>query len=129
MRKTKRSKPHTIAIAIANSAERRLETTAQGQLVQSFMLRNALWEMSEFAGRERGGLAAIIASGQPMTSQQLQSQSIGRGRVESAWSIVNGMPHVLSPEFEADKAQVQDQFFTKFGDVRQQRLGQQDDPF
>jgi len=105
---------------LRTAVEGRLQNTVEGRVVQSFILRNALWEMSEYAGRERGGLGAIIATGQPMTSQQLQTQSNGRGRVESAWSLVTGMPNVLSSDFEAQKADVQDKFFTKFGALRQQ---------
>jgi methyl-accepting chemotaxis protein len=54
--------------------------------VQNF--KHFVWIMSEYLGRERAAVAALVASGKPMSSQEVSNLSAFRGRLEAAWDYV-----------------------------------------
>ncbi|WP_109116820.1 methyl-accepting chemotaxis protein [Azospirillum sp. TSO22-1] len=96
---------------------------AGGAVLRAFDLKNTLWEMSEFAGRERGMVAGAVAGAKPFTPAQLEAVSRARGRVDSGWTsfrrLVGGfgpgmaaaadaIARVYFGEFEATRAAVYD---------------------
>ena len=68
---------------------------------QGMAIEDALWRMSEYAGRERGQLAGIIAAGKPMTGAQIETVARARGHVEVAWKQLSGQRDDLGPGFAA----------------------------
>ncbi len=95
-----------------------LVLNTKGQVARAFDLKNAQWEMSEFAGRERGMMGGIVAGGKPLTAAQLESVARARGRIESSWQTVRR----LVPDFGGDLAKLTDAadraFFGEFETVR-----------
>ncbi|WP_298380795.1 methyl-accepting chemotaxis protein [Azospirillum sp.] len=75
-----------------------LVLNTKGQVARAFDLKNAQWEMSEFAGRERGMMGGVVAGGKPLTPAQLENVARARGRIESSWQTVRR----LVPDFGAD---------------------------
>lgn len=51
-------------------------------------VRSAVWVMSEFAGRERALVGAVLAQSRPLTATEMQTLNVYRGRVEQAWATV-----------------------------------------
>jgi methyl-accepting chemotaxis protein len=51
-------------------------------------LKHFVWIMSEYLGRERAAVAALVASSKPMNSQEISNLSAFRGRVDAAWDYV-----------------------------------------
>jgi methyl-accepting chemotaxis protein len=83
-------------------------------------LKDAVWEMNEFAGQERAIVGRAIASGSPIRPGQIQQLAAAAGRIESAWrSIKNiaGRQEVeeWAPDISAHIADVESRFF---GDYR-----------
>jgi methyl-accepting chemotaxis protein len=81
------------AIDAVTALRRTDSTAAMGQTTSQLLAtaRDALAEMAEFAGRERGLLNGIIAGGRPMTPAQLATLGASRGRIEGAWARI--APH------------------------------------
>jgi|GEM_PF-160216 len=73
----------------------------EARLQQGFELKASLWQMSEFAGRERGLLAGIIAGGRPPALPQLETLARARGQVDSAWTVVQRRQDQYGPDFRA----------------------------
>ena len=82
-------------------------------------IKRAFWEMSEFAGRERGGLNGFIASGTQLTGQRLQALGIIRGRIDSAWSVIMMAVEGSSAELRTAIAAINDRYFGTFDKLRQ----------
>ncbi|MEO3430691.1 histidine kinase dimerization/phospho-acceptor domain-containing protein [Pelagibius sp. CAU 1746] len=70
-------------------------------LVRAMRARAAAWDLSEFAGRERGLISGIIAAGRPATAEELEQIGHYRGRIESVLLVVDriGEAQGLDPEF------------------------------
>jgi methyl-accepting chemotaxis protein len=66
--------------------------------IRGLDLARALWEASEFAGRERGTANAILAQGRAMTAAELRALGEVRGHVLSAWAAVMPLSGALGPE-------------------------------
>ncbi|CAK0745505.1 methyl-accepting chemotaxis protein [Azospirillaceae bacterium] len=66
---------------------------------QGLAIEGALWRMSEYAGRERGQLAGIIAAGKPMTNPQIEAVARARGHVEVGWAEVYPHREAFGPPF------------------------------
>jgi methyl-accepting chemotaxis protein len=84
-------------------------------------LKQALWVMSEYAGRERAMIAAAIDSGSVITPDLLKNLSGFRGHLEEAWSQVQayaGSGSAAPQIVEAARA-VEQKFFQSFEAVRQ----------
>jgi methyl-accepting chemotaxis protein len=84
-------------------------------------LRGEVWTMSEFAGRERALVGALLASGAPMDAQKLNTLSVNRGRVEQAWFNVEAYlgRDGAAPELQAAADVVRAEFFGSFETLRQ----------
>ncbi|GIL40480.1 methyl-accepting chemotaxis protein [Rhodospirillales bacterium TMPK1] len=95
-------------------------SSAESRLGRMQGLKHAAWVMSEFMGRERAVVGAIISSGQPMTPAQLEVLSKHRGRVESAWDMLQTTlaRDSLSPRVVQAIDRVRTITFGKFQDVR-----------
>ncbi|HEY0838348.1 MAG TPA: methyl-accepting chemotaxis protein [Azospirillum sp.] len=88
------------------------------RVLRAFDLKNALWEMSEFAGRERGMVGAAVAGGKPFTPAQLETVARARGHVESGWTIVRRLAGGFGPRIEASAEAVERAFLTEFEKTR-----------
>ena len=64
------------------------EDNVQARLSSLQNLKHFVWIMSEYLGRERAAVAAMVAAGRPMTSQEISTLGTFRGRVEAAWDYV-----------------------------------------
>ncbi len=89
------------------AAESTLAGTIDARLRSGFNLKAALWQMSEFAGQERGMMAGIIAAGRPLTLAQLAAISRLQGQVELAWTTVSQQRQNFGPAFAAAVAEIE----------------------
>ena len=64
------------------------EDNVQARLSSLQNLKHFVWIMSEYLGRERAAVAALVAAGRPMTAQEVSTLGMFRGRVEAAWDYV-----------------------------------------
>ena len=64
------------------------EDNVQARLSSLQNLKHFVWIMSEYLGRERATVAALVAAGKPMNAQQVSTLGMFRGRVEAAWDYV-----------------------------------------
>ena len=64
------------------------EDDVQSRLSSLQNLKHFVWVMSEYLGRERAAVAALVASGKPMSSQETSTLATFRGRLEAAWDYV-----------------------------------------
>ncbi len=53
-------------------------------------LKHAVWVMSEYSGRERAVIGAVLATGAPLSEARLKTLSNFRGHLEEAWAQVEG---------------------------------------
>ncbi|SMQ66238.1 Methyl-accepting chemotaxis protein [Devosia lucknowensis] len=85
-------------------------------------VRGEIWTMSEFAGRERAQIGALIASGNPMDVAALRTLSTNRGRVEQAWFNIEAYlgRDAASPALREAAQETRKVFFGDFEAVRQQ---------
>ncbi|HYD67605.1 methyl-accepting chemotaxis protein [Azospirillum sp.] len=88
------------------------------RVLRAFDLKNALWEMSEFAGRERGMVGAVVAGGKPFAPAQLEAVARARGHVESGWTIVRRLAGGFGPRIEASADAIDRAFLTDFEKTR-----------
>ena len=108
------------------SQEFRRASAYEGGSIESSLarlpeLKNAAWIMSEFAGRERAGLGAAIASGKPISPERMIELGNYRGRVESAWTELAAFvsrPGVAPAVREAASA-VREALFGPFQSLRE----------
>jgi methyl-accepting chemotaxis protein len=73
------------ALRVAAAPE---EDDIQSRLSSLHNLKHFFWIMSEYLGRERAAVAALVASGKPMSPQDIGNLSVFRGRLEAAWDYV-----------------------------------------
>ena len=73
------------ALRVAAAME---EDDVQSRLSSLQNLKHFVWVMSEYLGRERAAVAALVASGKPMSSQEISTLATFRGRLEAAWDYV-----------------------------------------
>ena len=73
------------ALRVAAAME---EDDVQSRLSSLQNLKHFVWVMSEYLGRERAAVAALVASGKPMSSQETSTLATFRGRLEAAWDYV-----------------------------------------
>lgn len=60
------------------------------QIAQLISMKYFAWIMSEYAGRERAILGGLIGGNIPITSEKLSVLANYRGRVETAWEVIQG---------------------------------------
>jgi methyl-accepting chemotaxis protein len=83
----------TITALIAASQNLRVAAAMEEDDIQSRLsslqnFKHFVWIMSEYLGRERAAVAALIASGKPMSSQEISNLATFRGRLDGAWDYV-----------------------------------------
>ncbi len=62
-----------------------------------FALKQGAYLTSEYAGRERGFLAGVIATARPLTAAEIITVGGNRGQVEAGWAAVRARRHLHSP--------------------------------
>jgi methyl-accepting chemotaxis protein len=116
--------PAVTAMIVA-SQNLRVAAAMDGDDVQSRLanlqsLKHFVWVISEFAGRERALVSAMIAANRPMTPQEVNTLGVFRGRVETAWEFVQAYAAKRSaaPAVVAATQRVNDELFKRFEETR-----------
>jgi methyl-accepting chemotaxis protein len=101
------------------------EDDTQSRLSSLQNLKHFVWIMSEYLGRERAAVAALVASGKPMTSKDISNLAAFRGRVEMAWDYVQGYAAKSSapPSIVAGTDRVRENVFRRFEETRKAVYG------
>ena len=96
------------------------EDNVQARLSSLQNLKHFVWIMSEYLGRERAAVAALVAAARPMTSQEISTLGTFRGRVEAAWDYVQAYAAKSSaaPSVAAGADRVRERVFKGFEDTR-----------
>ncbi|WP_367942939.1 methyl-accepting chemotaxis protein [Aquamicrobium sp.] len=83
-------------------------------------LKQAMWVMSEYAGRERATVGALVGRGGRIDAATLAMLAEYRGRLEQAWSMVEayGAREFANPLVLTAMATVRSEFFGTFDTVR-----------
>jgi methyl-accepting chemotaxis protein len=115
----------TITALIAASQNLRVaaamdEDNVQARLSSLQNLKHFVWIMSEYLGRERAAVAAMVAAGRPMSSQEISTLGTFRGRVEAAWDCVQAYAakSSASPSVTSGVDRVRERVFQRFEDTR-----------
>jgi len=126
----------TGAIEASQDLRRALELahdTAEARLAHFQNMKDAIWVISEFAGRDRAALGVAIAGGQPMNAAFLEAEAMREGRIEHAWETVETIAHhvPLSPETTQAIEAVEKSYFEHLLEVRHEVLvaGAEGHPF
>ncbi|MEE8443729.1 MAG: methyl-accepting chemotaxis protein, partial [Alphaproteobacteria bacterium] len=103
-------------------ASQRLRVLAEFQPEQSVtriqaqqVLKNQVWTMNEFAGRERAIVGGTVAAGAKMSVDKLRLLATYRGRVEDAWRNV---------QFYAERADADPAIVAEIDTVRRAFFGE-----
>ena len=96
------------------------EDNVQARLSSLQNLKHFVWIMSEYLGRERAMVAALVAAARPMNSQEISTLGSFRGRVEAAWDYVQAYAAKTSapPSVTAGAGRMREQVFQRFEDTR-----------
>ncbi len=120
----------TITALITASQALRVAAAMEQDDIQSRLsnlqnLKHFLWIMSEFLGRERAVVAALVASGKPMSSQDISNLATFRGRLEAAWDYVQAYAAKSSapPSIVAGTDRVREDVFRRFEETRKAVYG------
>ncbi|KAF0125793.1 MAG: mcp [Xanthobacteraceae bacterium] len=70
------------------AAELRVDN-AEARIAEFQRLKHLAWVTSEFAGRERAAIAAVISGGRAISPERLDELSRQRGNVELAWGLID----------------------------------------
>jgi methyl-accepting chemotaxis protein len=84
-------------------------------------VKHFAWVVSEFAGRERAGIGAVLASNAPLSAERLEQLARFRGQLELAWSFVDAYANTEAAPAEVKQAArtVRESFFRDFQAVRE----------
>jgi methyl-accepting chemotaxis protein len=96
------------------------EDNVQARLSSLQNLKHFVWIMSEYLGRERAMVAALVAAARPMNSQEVSTLGAFRGRVEAAWDYVQAYAAKSSapPPVAAGAGRLREQVFQRFEETR-----------
>jgi methyl-accepting chemotaxis protein len=96
------------------------EDNVQARLSSLQNLKHFVWIMSEYLGRERAAVAGLVAAGRPMSSQEISTLGMFRGRVEAAWDYVQAYAakSSASPSVTSGVDRVRERVFQRFEDTR-----------
>jgi methyl-accepting chemotaxis protein len=110
------------ALRVAAAME---EDDIESRLSSLQSLKHFLWIMSEFLGRERAVVAGLVASGKPMSSQEISNLATFRGRLEGAWDYVQAYAAKSSapPSVVAGTDRVRESVFRRFEETRKAVYG------
>ncbi|MBT4077734.1 MAG: methyl-accepting chemotaxis protein, partial [Gammaproteobacteria bacterium] len=67
----------------------------EGAIYNNLIIKHAIWEVSEYAGRERAMVAAAIAASEPMSRNKIQLLGKYRGVVESKLAYLEDIALLL----------------------------------
>ncbi|WP_297107922.1 methyl-accepting chemotaxis protein [uncultured Devosia sp.] len=101
-------------------AARYLPESMETQVMMLEQVKNAIWVMSEYAGRERAMIGAVISAEAPLDTAKLQTLATYRGRLEQAWMEVETYLETegADPGIVEVAANVKSVFFGSFEAVR-----------
>jgi methyl-accepting chemotaxis protein len=115
----------TITGLIAASQNLRVAAAMEEDDIQSRLsslqnFKHFVWIMSEYLGRERAAVAALVAAGKPMGSQEISNLAAFRGRLEVAWDYVQAYAAKSSapPNVVAGTDRVRENVFRRFEETR-----------
>jgi methyl-accepting chemotaxis protein len=115
----------TITALIAASQNLRVAAAMEEDDIQSRLsslqnFKHFVWIMSEYLGRERAAVAALVASGKPMNSQEISNLAAFRGRLEVAWDYVQAYAAKSSAPSNvvAGTERVRESVFRQFEETR-----------
>ena len=115
----------TITALIAASQNLRVAAAMEEDDIQSRLsslqnFKHFVWIMSEYLGRERAAVAALVAAGKPMGSQEISNLAAFRGRLEVAWDYVQAYAAKSSapPNVVAGTDRVRENVFRRFEETR-----------
>ncbi|CAN7411967.1 methyl-accepting chemotaxis protein [Bradyrhizobium sp. LjRoot220] len=96
------------------------EDNIQARLSSLQNLKHFVWIMSEYLGRERAMVAAMVAAARPMKAQEISALGAFRGRVEAAWDYVQAYAAKTSaaPPVTAGASRVRQRVFQRFEETR-----------
>ena len=99
--------------------------TIESQIQQLRDLKQNLWVMSEYAGRERATIGGIIDSGATISPQVLERLANFRGHLDQAWAQVQAYlaSENASPLIKQEAGGVEQKFFKTFEAVRKSVYG------
>jgi methyl-accepting chemotaxis protein len=102
-------------------ASQYLPITIETKIGQIQDAKNAIWTMSEFAGRERALIGKAISGGRALDSAELQTLATYRGRLEQSWLEVGSFLQQKDVALEISVAAdaVNQTFFGSFEKTRQ----------
>ncbi len=117
----------TITALIVASQNLRVAASMEDDDVQTRLsslqnYKHFVWVISEYLGRERAAIAALVAAGRPMTTQDINTLALFRGRVEAAWDYVQAYAEKSSASEELRKSSkdLRASVFTRFEETRKQ---------
>lgn len=92
----------------------------QTQLSNLQNYKHSLWVISEYLGRERAAISALIAASKPMAIDDINSLALSRGRVEAAWEYVQayGAKTAAPEDLRKGTMALQASVFTQFEETR-----------
>jgi PAS domain S-box-containing protein len=111
-------------LSAVHIASQTLNTTTAA--AKDAVMRHNLWLMSEYAGRERGLMAGIIASGRQITPDQMGALAEYRAYVQEGWKVVSNLD-MRADEKTALRApidKVRSRFFGDYDAVRTRLLAE-----
>ncbi len=106
--------------AVRQIATRGSASGAAALLADIADLKHFVWVMSEFAGRERARVGALVSSETPMNTAAAAELAGFRGRVDLAWSRLQSAREagLLPPKVLVAMDEVQSRFMVQFQKVR-----------
>lgn len=113
----------TQLIEATQVARRKIEYnggSAEAQMAHLQQFKDAVWAISEYAGRERAMMGGAIASATALNATQISTLAANRGRIEQAWKTVReiGAKEGLPTELVAAVQTVDNAYFTRFSTTR-----------
>jgi methyl-accepting chemotaxis protein len=98
----------TITALIVASQNLRVAASMEEDDIQSRLsslqnYKHFVWVISEYLGRERAAIAGMVAAGRPMTTQDINTLALFRGRVDAAWDYVQAYAEKSSAPDEVAK--------------------------
>jgi len=103
--------------ALRQAIESDLPTT-DPRVAAGFSLKQGTYLASEYAGRERGFMAGVIAAGRPLSAADFITVGTNRGQVEAGWSSVRARRQLHSTAVQVAIDQAEQLYFKDFQVMR-----------
>lgn len=98
--------------------ERQIDAEVPPEIRALFEVKGLLASMSEYAGRERGGVAGVIATGKPLSGLQFLLQGENRGQISLAWNRLDVLRDSVPQELASVLGDMRAAYFDTFGQLR-----------